>query len=137
MALDKQREEDEDYEYTEEEFFVVATLPAGTISKAQGNNTKCDQGDAQDNNETADNEEETQETTPQRPQYAIIDTDTERPLLEIEGTIYQGTPDELLGTSLLFNIEADSSKGSEGVQAELIGTTSRVIAFHPVKFKKR
>ncbi|KAJ1946379.1 hypothetical protein GGF37_001201 [Kickxella alabastrina] len=70
------------------------------------------------------------------PQYAIIDVDTERPMLEIEGDIFLGSQDELLGTHLLFDIDAENDDGTERTKADLVGATSRTIVFQPAKITK-
>ncbi|KAJ2557517.1 hypothetical protein EV175_001293 [Coemansia sp. RSA 1933] len=123
--------DDENYEYVEKEYFVVASLPGNAISNAQSSQKQNEAGDSGDQEDTPERSEDSSEHVPK---YAIIDVDTERPMLEIEGTIYQGVHDELLGSSMLFDIGADSS---ESRRADLVGTTSRVIHFHPVKFHKR
>ncbi|KAJ2384663.1 hypothetical protein GGI23_006880 [Coemansia sp. RSA 2559] len=127
---DSQNDE-ENYEYIEEEFFVVASLPDDAISKVQNSWKRNKEDGISDQEETADSSADPRTSVPK---YAIIDVDTERPMLEIEGIIYQGVPDELLGTSMLFDIGTDSS---ESMRAELVGTTSRVIHFHPVKFHRK
>ncbi|KAJ2724666.1 hypothetical protein GGI07_001818 [Coemansia sp. Benny D115] len=63
--------------------------------------------------------------------YALIDIDTDRPMMEIEGVIYQGVWDELLGTHMLFDVEG----GSES--AELVASTSKTLVFHPVRINKK
>ncbi|KAJ1884352.1 hypothetical protein LPJ66_010654 [Kickxella alabastrina] len=70
------------------------------------------------------------------PQYAIIDVDTERPMLEIEGDIFLGSQDELLGTHLLFDIDAENDDGTERTKADLVGATSRTIVFQPARITK-
>ncbi|KAJ2525200.1 hypothetical protein GGI11_000233 [Coemansia sp. RSA 2049] len=126
---------DEDYEYVEEEFFIVAALPDDAINKAQeswkrGKNPAV----LDDGHEDSASNDGLAFGAHRIPKYAVIDIDTERPMLEIEGSIYQGMPDELLGTSMLFDINTDSS-GS--MRAEVAGTTSRVITFYPVDFRRK
>ncbi|KAJ1822950.1 hypothetical protein LPJ56_000466 [Coemansia sp. RSA 2599] len=70
------------------------------------------------------------------PQYALIDLDTDQPMLELEGAIYVGRHEELLGTHLLFDIDAEDEEGSERSNVELLGATSKTIIFHPVKMSK-
>ncbi|KAI8323220.1 hypothetical protein GQ54DRAFT_258567 [Martensiomyces pterosporus] len=103
-----------DYE-TDEEFYVVASLPAGVLQKAQ--DRAAENGDG-------------------RPKYAIIGMDTDRPLLEIEGMIHQGVCDELLGTSMVFKVET-SDDSEEKAKAEFVAKTSRVVKFHAVKIRRR
>ncbi|KAJ2782165.1 hypothetical protein H4R18_002430 [Coemansia javaensis] len=91
-------------EYEEEEFYVVATLPANALEQARGGS--------------------------QQPHYALVDIDSDRPMLELEGAIYQGTNDELLGTAMLFDVTEDAD-------ARLVGTTSRVVAFRPVQVTRK
>ncbi|KAJ2372572.1 hypothetical protein IW150_004056 [Coemansia sp. RSA 2607] len=69
-------------------------------------------------------------------QYALIDVDTARPMLELEGSIYLGRHEELLGTHLLFDIDAENEDGSERTRAELVGATSKTIVFDPVRLSK-
>ncbi|KAJ2079483.1 hypothetical protein H4R24_003751 [Coemansia sp. RSA 988] len=100
-------------EYDEEEYYVVATLPVGTIAQARK--------DTQGKHE---------------PHYALIDMDTERPFLEIEGTIFQGVKDELLGTAMLFDTVVKDEEEEE-VDTRLVAATSKVVSFNTVKFSKR
>ncbi|KAJ2873545.1 hypothetical protein FB639_004201 [Coemansia asiatica] len=72
----------------------------------------------------------------QVPQYALIDLDTDQPMLELEGAIYMGKHEELLGTHLIFDIDAEDDEGSERSNVELMAATSKTIIFHPVKMSK-
>ncbi|KAJ2609445.1 hypothetical protein H4S08_004050 [Coemansia sp. RSA 1365] len=110
-----QEDDDDDVasEYDEEEYYVVATLPAATIKQPQK--------DPRITNE---------------PHYALIDMDTERPFLEIDGTIFQGTKDELLGTAMLFDTVVKDDE-SEDVDMRLVAATSKVVFFNQVKLSKR
>ncbi|PIA13072.1 hypothetical protein COEREDRAFT_83748 [Coemansia reversa NRRL 1564] len=100
-------------EYDEEEYYVVATLPAATIKQSRK--------DPRITNE---------------PHYALIDMDTERPFLEIDGTIFQGTKDELLGTAMLFDTVVKDDESDE-VDMRLVAVTSKVVSFNQVKLSKR
>ncbi|KAJ1665221.1 hypothetical protein IW140_003509 [Coemansia sp. RSA 1813] len=132
LGVSEQEDVDKDgCEYVEEEYFIVATLPEDEISKIHNRWKQNNRNVIPDQGEPADSSIDHKTHIPK---YAIIDVDTERPMLEIEGTIYRGVPDELLGTNMLFDIGAANS---ESMSAELVGTTSRVINFHPVKFHKR
>ncbi|KAJ2156799.1 hypothetical protein GGF46_004941 [Coemansia sp. RSA 552] len=114
-------------EYEEEEDYVIAALPLNAISRAQ---------DALRSASAAADDDDAGSDSGEPPQYAIIDVDSERPLLELEGAIYQGAWDELLGTGMLFDIAADADD-PEDADAKLVGTTSRVLGFHAVKFGKK
>ncbi|KAJ2809826.1 hypothetical protein FBU31_008119 [Coemansia sp. 'formosensis'] len=102
-----------EYEYKVEEYYVVAVLPTGTLKRAYDSES----GESQ-------------------PKYAMIDIESDQPMLELEGHIYRGTSDELLGTSLVFDAGA-SEAGSEQASAELIAKTSRVITFYPVNVSQK
>ncbi|KAJ2472258.1 hypothetical protein IWW56_006182 [Coemansia sp. RSA 2131] len=112
----------EDSEYEEEEFYIVASLPPGAISQAKA------AANTNDNNDT-DGEQGIAHC-------ALIDVDSDSPLLELEGSIYRGIKDELLGSTMLFDIEVNEAE-AENMDAKLLGITSQVISFHPVKFSKR
>ncbi|KAJ2589234.1 hypothetical protein J3B01_002298 [Coemansia erecta] len=111
----------EDSEYEEEEFYIVASLPPGAISQAKAA--------ANTNDKDADGEQGIAHC-------ALIDVDSDSPLLELEGSIYRGVKDELLGSTMLFDIEVNEAE-TENMDAKLLGITSQVISFHPVKFSKR
>ncbi|KAJ2777544.1 hypothetical protein GGI15_004468 [Coemansia interrupta] len=188
--------EDDAYDYDDEEYFVVASMPFRALDKAAevanspnrpgarvekynrrimelkklrqaAGQPQRNSDDQDDDNEDEDDDEDDQDEADdtegseyedsgdngasgderrRRPggvqrgrrvaQYALIDMHTARPMLELEGAIYQGTPDELLGTHLLLDIGADNEDGSERTRAELLGATSRTIIFHPVRMKK-
>ncbi|KAJ2823064.1 hypothetical protein IWW50_003944, partial [Coemansia erecta] len=115
---------DEESEYEEEEIYIIASLPSDALSRA---NTAA----AAESNDAADPDKEQEP-----PQYALIDVDSDNPLLELEGTIYRGIKDELLGSTMLFDIVKNDDEAST-VDAKLLGTTSQVISFHQVKFSKR
>ncbi|KAJ2808791.1 hypothetical protein H4R20_000649 [Coemansia guatemalensis] len=112
-TVQRRDEGDTESEYDEEEYYVVATLPAGAIKEAR---------------------KDTRGT--HEPHYALIDMDTERPLLEIEGTIFQGAKDELLGTAMLFDTVVKDEE-SEEVDTRLVAATSKVVSFNPVSFIRR
>ncbi|KAJ2772056.1 hypothetical protein IWQ56_001544 [Coemansia nantahalensis] len=112
-----------DSEYDEEELYVVATLPAGTIGRARS--AAQERGDG-------------------GPLYALIDMDSEQPFLELEGSIYQGVRDELLGTAMLFDISENAGDSGDAgghdageADARLVATTSQVVSFHHVRLTKR
>ncbi|KAJ1729165.1 hypothetical protein LPJ61_003655 [Coemansia biformis] len=119
-------------EYEEEEFYMIATLPAGAVSRARSAAAGREgEGDG-------------------RPLYALIDMDSERPLLELDGNIYQGVKDELLGTAMVFDLaeggsddeggggdDVDDDGESGEMDARLVGMTSQVVAFHPVRLSKK
>ncbi|KAJ2360320.1 hypothetical protein H4S02_010595 [Coemansia sp. RSA 2611] len=121
--------DDSSSEYEEEDFYIVATLPAGSIDQA-----KLTAGTQRSHSTEIDD-------TTAVPHYALIDVDTDRPLLELEGTVYQGVQDEVLGSTMLFSrVAGDDDDGdgdADSADAVLLGTTSRVISFHPVKFSKQ
>ncbi|KAJ2710403.1 hypothetical protein H4R19_003760 [Coemansia spiralis] len=117
----------QDSEYDEEEFYVVAALPAGAVSRARSAAQSREGGSSAGG-----------------PLYALIDMDSEQPLLELEGSIYQGVKDELLGTAMVFDIAESAGDSSDGpdhdageADARLVATTSQVVMFHPVRLSKR
>ncbi|KAJ2340305.1 hypothetical protein GGH92_006324, partial [Coemansia sp. RSA 2673] len=102
-----------EYEYEDEEYYIVAVLPSDALKNAYM--------------EAADHPNSDED----QPKYALIDIGSNQPMLELEGAIYRGTTDELLGTSLLFDSGPDDTD-PEQTTAEFIAKTSRVISFYPV-----
>ncbi|KAJ2497024.1 hypothetical protein IWW47_003695 [Coemansia sp. RSA 2052] len=115
----KAAERSPEYEYEEEEHYVIAALPANALKQAY---------DAADK---AGNEDE-----PHQPHYALVDIGSDQPMLELEGSIYRGTSDELLGTALFFD-SGSGEAGPDKPSAELIAKTSRVITFYPVAVSRK
>ncbi|KAJ1719854.1 hypothetical protein LPJ53_005448 [Coemansia erecta] len=131
-----------------------AQKEAGKGGGQEGNNENGDDDDGEEddeddedsdyensNDDGEDDDESKRRARAQRggrrvAQYALIDVDTTRPMLELEGSIYLGKHDELLGTHLLFDIGADNEDGSERTRAELVGATSKTIVFDPVRLRK-
>ncbi|KAJ1823429.1 hypothetical protein GGH91_000684 [Coemansia sp. RSA 2671] len=101
-----------EYEYEDEEYYIVAALPADALSKAY--KMAHDSGGDES-----------------QPKYALVDVGSDQPMLELEGSIFRGTNDELLGTNLIFDTGAGDA-GTEQASAELIAKTSRVISFYAV-----
>ncbi|KAJ2488957.1 hypothetical protein IWW37_004385 [Coemansia sp. RSA 2050] len=106
-----------EYEYEDEEYYIVAALPTDAIRKAyeMANDSGGDES---------------------RPKYALIDVGSDQPMLELEGLIFRGINDELLGTNLILDTGA-SDAGSEQASAELIAKTSQVITFYPVNVSQK
>ncbi|KAJ2479535.1 hypothetical protein EV174_003992 [Coemansia sp. RSA 2320] len=116
----------DEYEYEYEEYYVVAALPPDALDRAREAATQPSNSDI------------SQTEAASAPKYALVDVGSSRPFLELEGTIYQGTRDELLGTSLAFAYETTDANGAEQKTCiDLVGTTLRVIAFSPVSILKR
>lgn len=130
-----------DYEEEEEVYYVVASLPGDVIKQARQKVASTSKGDNPDSKEDEkdkdarkDEAEENEEESGAMPlNYALIDMDTDQPMLEIEGMFYQGIHDELLGTAMLFDVPSDS----DDKKASLLGTTSRVVNFHQVEFYRK
>ncbi|KAJ1865912.1 hypothetical protein LPJ78_002312 [Coemansia sp. RSA 989] len=92
-----------DDEYEEEEYYIVASLPPEALSEAKlkAQNAKRSSNDIYGQ---------------PWPHYALVDIDTENPFLELEGSIYRGTKDELLGSTMVFETVVN-----ESVDSKLLG----------------
>ncbi|KAJ2899320.1 hypothetical protein GGI21_003673 [Coemansia aciculifera] len=109
-----------EYEYKEEEYYVVAALPDDALKNAYSTSNKA-----------------SGESESLQPHYSIVDIESDRPLLELEGAIFQGTNDELLGTGLFFDSGPVDSADPAKPSADLVAKTSRVIIFRPVAISRK
>ncbi|KAJ2450162.1 hypothetical protein EV183_004476 [Coemansia sp. RSA 2336] len=100
-----------DDEYEEEEYYIVASLPPGALAEARSKAQCAERNDTYGQ---------------PCPHYALVDIDTDSPFLELEGSIYRGTKDELLGSTMVFETVVD-----ESVDSKLLGVTSQMIKFQP------